>query len=72
MWHGHPFSQRDKASKIAGGEGWKQQIDGLDKILKRWVVNIRGGGLHNIGCVRNPLPTMTHNEVFWKKDALIV
>ena len=35
MWHGHPFSQRNKTSKIAGGEGCKQQIEELDKILKR-------------------------------------
>ena len=31
MWHDHPFIQRNKTSKIA-----------LDKILKRWVVNIGG------------------------------
>ena len=42
MWHDHPFSQRNKTSKIAGGEGWKQQLEELDKILKRWVVNIGG------------------------------
>ena len=41
MWHGHQFSQRNKISQIAeggggGGEGWKQQNEGLDKILKRW------------------------------------
>ena len=42
MWHGHSFSQRDKKSKIAGGEGWKQQIEGLDKIFKRWEGNIGG------------------------------
>ena len=67
MWHGHPFSQRNKTSNIAGGEGWKQQIEGLDKILKRWAVNIG-----DIGSVRSPLPTMSHNELFWKKDVLIV
>ena len=62
MWHGHPFSQRNKKSKIAGGEGWKQQIEGLDKIFKRWLVNI--DGLHNIEVVRNPLTHMTHKELF--------
>ena len=67
MWHGHPFSQRNKTSNIAGGEGWKQQIEGLDKILKRCAVNIG-----DIGSVRNPLPNMTHNELFWKKDVLMV
>ena len=34
MWHFHPFSERNRTSKIAGGEGWKQQKEGLDKILK--------------------------------------
>ena len=29
-------------------------------------------GLHNIESVRNPLPTMTHKDLFWKKDVLIV
>ena len=43
MWHGHPFSKTKKTSKIAGvGEGWKQQIEGLDKSLKRWVGNVGG------------------------------
>ena len=43
MWHGHPFSKTNKTSKIAGvGEGWKQQIEGLDKSLKRWVGNVGG------------------------------
>ena len=69
MWHGLPFSQKNKTLKIAGGEGWKQQAEGLDKILKRWVGNIVG--LQNIEGVRNPLPTMTHKELFWKKDVLI-
>ena len=39
MWHDHPFSQRNKKSKIAGGEG---QIEELDKLSERWEVNIRG------------------------------
>ena len=42
MWHGHPFSQKNKTSKIAGGEGLMQQIERLDKILKRWVGKIGG------------------------------
>ena len=25
------------------------------------------GGLYNIGDVRNSLPTMTHEELFWKQ-----
>ena len=42
MWQGHVFCQRNKTSQIAEGEGWKQEIEGLDKILTRWVVNIGG------------------------------
>ena len=57
--------------KQQGGEGWKQQIEELDKILKMWIGNI-GGGLHNILGVRSPLLTMTHEELFWKKDDLMV
>ena len=72
MWHNHSFIQRKKTSKIAlevklGGKGEEE----LDKILKRQCVgNI--GGLYNIEGVRNLLPTMTHKELFWKKDVLIV
>ena len=29
------------------------------------------GGLHNIAGIRSPHPTMTHKELFWKKDVLI-
>ena len=28
--------------------------------------------LHNIKDVRNPLPTMTHKQLFWEKDVLMV
>ena len=43
MWHDHPFSQRNKTSKIAvevkvGGNRKK----GLDKILKRCYRQYRG------------------------------
>ena len=51
MWHVHPFSHRNNTSKIAGGregEGWKQQKERLDKILKRWGREYRAG-LHNMG-----------------------
>ena len=71
MWHDHLFSQINKASKIivevkAGDSGMetagkRDQI----KLKKCGVGNI--GGLHNIGAVWNPLPTMTHKELFWKK-----
>ena len=70
MRHVHPFSQRNKASKIAGSEGWKQRKDGLDKFKNGGVGNI--GGLHNIGGPRSPPLTMIHKELFWKKDALVV
>ena len=30
------------------------------------------GGFHNIGDVRNPLPTLTNKELFWEKDVLTV
>ena len=29
------------------------------------------GVFHNIRGIRNSLPTMTHKELFWKKDVLI-
>ena len=35
MWHDHPLSQRNKKSKIAGGEGWKQQIDKIGQNFKK-------------------------------------
>ena len=83
MWHDHPFSQRNKTPKIAGevkvgvnGKEW------LEKNFKRWgrqycvcVWGGRGGGrglAHNIGTIKNPLPTLTRKELFWKKDVLIV
>ena len=55
----------------AGGN----RIEGLEKISKRWVGNIgwgEGRGAYNIGVLSNHLPTITHKELFWKKDALIV
>ena len=67
---------QSKRQGIKNSRGWRLEA------TERWVgqnfkkvgsqYKGRGGGLHNIGCVRDPLPTMTHNEVFWKKDALIV
>ena len=76
MWHDHPFSQRNKTLKIAvevkvGCEG----EEGLDKNLKSLGWQYKGGwgwGLHNIGGVRNPLPTISHKELFWKKVVLMV
>ena len=46
-------------------------IEGLDKIFKK-VGQAIYWGLRNIRVVRNPLPTMTHKELFWKIDVLIV
>ena len=37
-----------KNSREGEGEGWKQQKEGLDKILKRWGRKYRVG-LHNMG-----------------------
>ena len=30
------------------------------------------GSLRNIGGARNPTPTITHKELFWEKDVLVV
>ena len=43
---------------------------GWTKFLKDVVDNI--GGLHNIEGARNPPRTMTHKELFWKKDVQVV
>ena len=69
MWHIHQFGQRNKTSKIVGGEVWKQRKEGLDEILKRLGKQYRGVFIWG---ATNPLPTMTHKELFWKKDALVV
>ena len=53
----------------SGGEGWRQQ----EKVFRQNLVGqVIKGDLHNIGVVRNPLPTMNHKDLFWKKDVLIV
>ena len=75
MWRGHPFSQRNK--KTAGGRRLEVADRGVGQNLKNvdWKYTGGaggGGGLHNILGVRSPLLTMTHEELFWKKDALIV
>ena len=57
---------------MGGGEGWKQRKEVLDKTLKKWDRQYRVGSLQNIGGARNPMPTLTHKELFWKKDALVV
>ena len=44
---------------------------GVGQNFKKVGIQYRGG-LHNIVGVSNPLPTMTHKELFWKKDVLIV
>ena len=37
MWHDHPFSQRNKTSKIAVEARVRgNREEGLDEILKRW------------------------------------
>ena len=37
MWHNHPFSKRNKTSKIAvgGGEGWRQLERGVGQNFKK-------------------------------------
>ena len=58
MWHNHPFSQKNKATKrywgiglcVYGGGGGGQN-------LKMGVSN-KGGGLYEIKSIRIPLPTM--------------
>ena len=45
---------------------------GVGQKLKKVVLMVNKGGLQNIAGVKNPLPTMTHKELFWKKDVLIV
>ena len=70
MWRGHPFSQRNK--KTAGGRRLEAADRGVGQNLKNVDWKYRGGGLHNILGVRSPLLTMTHEELFWKKDDLMV
>ena len=63
MWHDHTFSQRNNKSKIA----LEVKAGG---IRKKGLENI--GRLHNLGVVRNLLPTMNHKELFWKMNVLII
>ena len=49
----------------------RQHEIGVGQNFKKLVKAIQRG-LHNIGDVRNRLPNMTHTELFWKKDVLIV
>ena len=43
MWHVHPFSQRNKTSKIAGGvKVGSNGKGGWTKFKKGWVGNIGG------------------------------
>ena len=70
MWHNHPFSQRNKTSKIAveakvGGNG----KEGLNKILKRWVRQYRGvfitWGVLRILCQLWPKKNCSGKRIFW-------
>ena len=64
-------SKKQDIKNSSGGEGWRQRGREVGpKFLKGGVGNI--GGLHNMDSVRNFLATMTHKELFWKKDVLIV
>ena len=63
-------SKEQDIKNSSGGEGWKQREKGLGRNFKKVGQAIQGS-LHNIRGVRNPLQTMTHKELFWKKDVLI-
>ena len=62
-------SKKQDIKNRSGGEGWRQQERGVGQNLLGQAIK---RGLYNIEGVRNPLPTMTHKELFWKKDVLIV
>ena len=70
MWHVHPFSQRNKASKITVGEVGSNRKNNWTNLKK--VEQAIYGGLHNIGGSRKLPPPMTHKELFWENDTLIV
>ena len=53
MWHDHPFSQRNKTTKIALGV--EVGGDGEGGVEQNW----KKGGLHKIRGVTNPLHTHT-------------
>ena len=54
MWHNHPFSENNKPTKRA--VVWRLWRGEAGQNLKRGLGDSRG--LHKIGGVRNPLPTM--------------
>ena len=60
MWNDNTFIQRNKTSKIVVevkvGDNRKEKFN---KMLKRW------GRV--IGAVRNPLTTITHKGLLWKR-----
>ena len=66
MWHNHQFSQ---VKNISEGEGWRRLERGVGQNFQKMRQGIQRT-LHNIKGVRNPLPTMSHKDVFWKKGEL--
>ena len=54
-----------------GGEAWRRWGRGVGKHFKKVGQEIQGS-LHNIGNVRNPLQTMSHEQLFKKNGVLIV
>ena len=63
----------------SGDEGRRKQDRTVGENFKKVGRQYRMGGplkplrgAYNIGVLRNPLPTITHKELFWKKDTLIV
>ena len=65
-----PIQSKKQGIKSNRGGGWKQQKEQLDKFKK--VGQAIYGGLHNIGGFRKLPPPMTHKELFWENDTLIV
>ena len=70
MWHDRTFSQNKGHQKQNWREGWSQHERGVGQNFKK-VGQAIEEGLHNIGSFKNPLPTVNHKELFWKKGVII-
>ena len=71
MWYDHPFSQKTTHQKWQ----WRSRLEAVEKRVRQNFKKVwQGilGSLHNIRDVRSPLPTMTHKQLFWEKDVLMV
>ena len=56
MWRNHPFSQRNKATKRSSGSKGAFLVGSGQNLKMGWLGNM--GGLHKLGGVTNPLPTV--------------